>query len=184
MFFTNLISLGVLFAITCCVAEETPLFPTTDLHDTSLFSDGSLFRDGENLDGSLQADPFESSMIALDNADNGIPSIYADSDQGCSTTTGQLSRRLRARGGAAGACDVPEGSRDNIDPSSGLLAPSISPKVAPFIDIETMELQQICRQYTTVYTVAVCSSGLNGDVVLYQSDDNFDLYWAQKSKQS
>lgn len=205
MFFTNnLIFLGVLiFAITCCVAEEeekeeNSLFSTNidDLSDTPFtdFSDDfSLFGDlEENLDGSPQADLIESSsssssssMIAWDNdEDNGTPSIFADSNQGCSsmTTSQLLFRRLSARGAGAdagaAACDNPEGNRE----SSGLFAPTINPKVAPWVDIETMELKQICpSQLPGIYSVAVCSSGVHGDVMLWKDDANFDLFWALKS---
>lgn len=181
MYFFNFIVFCVL-AIINCVAEEDPLFSNTDLYDPSVFSDFSLLTDSASTtdsgdpDGTPPADLFAPSSDTWNNDNNDSPSIFADSTGGCSQETSQLTNKLRSRG-AVNACEDPQGS--------GLYGPSINPKVAPFINIETMEMQKICPgQLTSLYDIAVCSSGVNGDILLWHGDSSFDLLWAERSKLS
>lgn len=159
------------------MAEETPLFSTIDLYDPSIFSDFPPFTDPEDLDGTLQTDlTTDPSFLFPNDNENGPLSIFANSNGGCPSETSQLTSPLSRRGGAVDACENPGGN-------SGLNAPSINPKVAPFIDIETMEVKSICpSRNKSPYSVPVCSSGIKGDIVTDPPDANFYLFRAQRSK--
>ena len=164
----------------CLAEEENPLFSSTDLYDLSVFSDFSSLTDPEDLEGSLQTDPtdliFPPTLAFLDSDDEtNAFSNFADSNEVCPFETSQLTSIISRRGGVD-ACDNSEGS-------SSLNAPTIDPKVAPFVDIGTMELKTICpRQDKSPYSIAVCSSGIKWDIIIYPPDVDFDLLWAQKSK--
>lgn len=162
------------------IAEENPLFSTTNSYDPSIFSDFSSFIDPENLEETLQTDLFDSTdptLAFLSDDQNGSLSIFADTNDSCHFETSQLADTLSRRG-APSQCQDPDTG------NSGLNVPTIDPKVAPFADIQTMELKTICpSRYKNPYIVAVCSSGLSGDIVAYPSNLlDFDLFWAQKSK--
>lgn len=179
MFFISLGFFCILVISKCIIAEEeeTSLFPTTEFGDDApFFSDYSSFTDPGDLEGSLGSDLIDPTFGTLNDEDDGAPvPIFADSNEICSFDTSQLIGSLSRRG-VANNCDNSEGS--NV-----LKAPTISPKVAPFIDLKTMELKKICPgRLRWPYTVAVCSSGSRGDIIMYPQDATFDLFWAQQSK--
>ena len=203
----GLILLCILAINNKCIAsgeeegEETPLFSTnTDLHDPSVFlSNLSPFIDPEALEGTaLQTDQYLTEQTSTfgflndDNIENGDAalSIFANSNEneaGCAFGTGQLtdSNTLSRRGAVNAACGNPDaGSGGGSSSSSSILntPASIDPKVAPFIDLGTMELKRICPRTDQIpYSLPVCSSGVQGDIVMHPPKTSFELNWAQKS---
>ena len=178
MFSISSILLCTLTISKCIAQAETPLFSNTDIYDPSVFLDSSSsVTNPENLEGTLQTGSTDSTMAFLDDDENDASSLFAGSNERCSLETSQLSSTLRRRGAVPSQCDVPKGESD-------LNAPTINSKIAPFIDIQTMELKAICpSQYKTPYSIAVCSSGDIGDIVAYPPDIiNFGLFWAQQSE--
>lgn len=178
--FSNRAILLCMLLISKCIAEETPLFSTTDSYDPSVLSDFSAFTDLEDPEGALQTDliaPIDPSLAFMNDDPNDSLSIFADSNDSCHVETSRLTHILSRRG-APSECQDPDTG------NSGLNAPTIDPKVAPFVDIQTMELKTICpSRYKNPYSIAVCSSGNRGDILVYPPDLlDFDLFWAQKSK--
>lgn len=95
-------------------------------------------------------------MAFLDDDENDASSMFADSSKSCSVENNQLTSTLSRRGGVRNQCDTPKETSD-------VSAPTINSKIAPYIDIQTMELNAICpSQYKTPYSIAVCSSGRLG----------------------
>lgn len=177
--FSRWILLGTLAISKYTAQEETPLFSNTDVYDSSIFSDVSSFADPTDFDGILPtdlSDPTDPTLLFLNDDPNDIFPMVADSNESCHLETSQLADTLSRRG-APIQCINPDSG------NSGLNAPTIDPKVAPFVDIQTMELKTICPSgYKRPYSIAVCSSGKNGDIVLYPPNvKDFDLFWAQKS---
>lgn len=178
----SIISILLHIVISNCVAQaETPLFSSPDAYDSYIFSDFSPSTNPEDLQATLQqtdlTNPTTLAFLDENDDQNDDFSLFADSHESCSLETSQLTSTLSRRGGGARQCDTPQRN-------SGLNAPTIDPKVAPFIDLQTMELRAICpSQYKSPYSIAVCSSGVIGDIVAYPPDAiNFDLYWAQISE--
>lgn len=184
--------------------DEIPLFSTsTDLYDPSVFSsDFSPFIDPEALDGTtLQTDQYlaeQTSIFGFLNDDTNVEngdaalSIFANSNEneaGCSFGSIQLtdSIALSRRGAVNAGCvnpDAGSGGSSSSSSSTGLITPtSIDPKVAPFLDVGTMELKRICPRTDLIpFSLAVCSSGVQGDIVIRPPKLSYELNWAQKSK--
>ena len=172
--------LSCMLLMSKCIAQENPLFSTTDSYDPFVFSDFSPFTDPENPGETLQTDlldPTDPTLAFLNDDQKDSLSIFADSNDSCDFETSQLADTLSRRG-ARSECQNPDTG------NSGLNVPTINPKVAPFVDIQTMELKTTCpSQDKTPYSVAVCSSGITGDIVAYPPNlSDFDLFWAQKGK--
>ena len=180
MFFLRWIFLYILAIGKYTVQEEAPFFSTNDVYDPSIFSDASSFIDPEDLQGTSSTDlvnPTDSTLAFLNVDQNESSSIFADSNDSCPFETTWLTGTFSRRAGPNECTDPDSGD-------SGLTLPSINPKIAPFIDIQTMELKTICPgESKSLYDIAVCSSGRKGDVVLYPPNiSDFDLFWAQKSE--
>lgn len=127
--------------------------------------------------GFCKSDQTDQALGFLDGDENEAFPVFVDSAESCSFDTSQLTSTLSRRGGTSDQCQNPN--------DSGFLnVPIINSTVAPFIDIETMELKSICpSRYKTPCSIAVCSSGRTGDILVYPPDLlDFDLIWAQKSK--
>ena len=199
MFSIGLILLCMLTIHNKCNAEEDEdlLFSANhDLLDPSLFSSDSpwLLDPGVlEKDTGLQAEyssTDQTSTFALLNdgarddelAGGTLPMFAEGTEAGCSSETGQLTS-TNALGRRGAVCGNP--NQDGASSSSsGLNAPSsIDPKVAPFIDVGTMQLKQICPRTDAIpYSLAVCSSGIKGDIILRPPKTSYELHWAQKSK--
>lgn len=111
------------------------------------------FTNPEDLEGTLQTDLTDPTVAFLDDHENNAFSMLAEPNERCSFETSQLTSTWSRRGGVLSQCDNPKGD-------SGVNVPTIRPKIAPFIDIQTMEPKTICpSQHKTPYSIAVCSSG-------------------------
>lgn len=202
MFSIGLILLCI-FTIHKCNAEEDkdPLFSANnDLLDPSIFSPdtpwlldpGVLEKDITLQTGYSSTDlPSTFALLNDDASDDelagGSLPMFADgTEAGCSSETGQLTNTnaLSRRGAVNNVCDNP--NQDGSSSSSGssaLNAPSsINPKVLPYIDVGTMELKMICPRTDAIpFSLAVCSSGVRGDIIMRPPKTSYELNWAQKS---
>lgn len=180
MFFIRSILLCILAIGKYTVQEEAPFFANNDVYDLSTFSDVSSFTGSEDFQGTSSMDlvnPTDSTLAFLNDDQDESSLIFADSNESCPFETSHLTGTISRRAGP-NECTNPDSD------DSGLNAPNINPKIAPFIDIQTMELKTICPgESKNLYAIAVCSSGRTGDVVLYPPNiSDFDLFWAQKSE--
>lgn len=202
MFSIGLILFCMLTIHNKCNAEEEdgdPLFPANnDFLDPSIFSSDSPWSlDPGNLEKQTALQPEYSSndltstfgLLNDDTNDDEIAGgnlpMFADGlEAGCSSGTSQLTSRntLSRRGTVNNVCDNP--NQGGSSSTSGLSTPTaIDPKVAPYIDIGTMELKMICPRGVGVpYSLPVCSSGIRGDIIMRPPKTTYELHWAQKSK--
>lgn len=92
-------------------------------------------------------------------------SILAESSQGdCSFSTSLLPDVLKARSRRGVTCQNPDSSGDDTVPGSSSsgdgAALNVHPSVLPYINLETMELKEICpaESLTNQYYISVCSN--------------------------
>lgn len=192
MFSISLIFLCILTINNQCRAEEEEnlLFSTTnELNDPSIFSpDSSWLLDPGDFEKGITSqtdhdltDLTSNLSFLNDDANNdeiagGTLPVFADG-AGASCSNG-----LSRRGAGNNACDNLD-QDDSRSSSSGLNPASIDPKVAPYIDLQTMQLKRICARTPEIpYSIPVCSSGTTGEIVMHPPKITFELLWAEKSK--
>lgn len=117
----------------------------------------------------LDPDPLFTAEIDND----GTSSIFADPSQGdCSFGISLLPDGLKkSRRGTTPSCPNPgssNGNSDTVPGNSGVgvggTGMNVDPKVAPYLNIETMELNEICPPQSLInqYHIPVCSSSVKG----------------------
>ena len=131
-------------------------------------SAGPLTRVYFDFPEELSIDPTEQPLFTTEpwwTTENGYDdtsSILAESNEGCSFDTKLLPDGLILRR---------ETSCQTTDPSSGEIAPddsggaaiNVHSSVKKYLDLETMELKEICsRSRINAYPIAVCSSSRKG----------------------
>lgn len=141
------------------------------------------------MDPDFNTDPLFTTEIGTD----GTSSIFADASQGdCSFGISLLPDRLKKQRRGVTSCHSPYSSSRDSDTvpgdSVGGAALNVDPKVAPYLNIETMELNEICPAQSLInqYYIPVCSSSVKGYTKRYPPV--LPTYWqlmdAQLSKYS
>lgn len=123
----------------------------------------------------LNPDPFSTTEIEND----GTSLLFADASQGdCSFGINLLPDGLKKSRRGTNACHDP-GSRNG---DSGTVL-NVDPKVAPYLDIETMELNEICPPQSLInqYYIPVCSSSVKGFTKKYPPV--LPMYWQLRDAQ-
>jgi hypothetical protein len=180
-----------LFAVSGCFEPQGSLVTSANLSDSSLLTD-DIDRTSDDL---VYAEPLglnsevlstflnngddatplgDLSELPWDNDVDPTPLIFADSNEACHLS------RLRSRGGAA-SCVNPAGSSGDTDSDNARNTPSIDPKLLQFIDVQKMELKEICPSQPHIpYSIAVCSSSRKEDT--HPFEQSWVLTHAQRGR--
>lgn len=182
-----------LLAVSDCFEPQDSLFTSPDLSVSSLLtedfdrpSDGLIYDESPELSSEAFSTPLiygddgtslgDLAGLPWDNGGDESPLIFANSNDACHLS------RLRTRGEAT-SCVNPEDSSGGTNSNSGPDTPPIDPKLLQYIDVESMELKEICPSQPHIpYSIAVCSSPDKEDIQRYPLQQTWVLTHAQRSK--
>ena len=99
-----------------------------------------------------------SNPLDLNNDGNDTPWDLAGSNNLCSVENSFLLDRLKPRN-EVGSCDNPDAGQENTVPGGASDLLKVDPWVPSFIDLDTMEQKQICKNVP--YLTPVCSGEAN-----------------------